>query len=173
MVKINVSELNLEISNIDKLITSYENNIGNLNLSFQNIKEAWHGGVFDEKIKELDERFLFNKRFVYHLKEQKKIYEEICEFYKDFGNHIRCNIDAKATIFEKFQINIESIESTKNKIQVLANTVNISNELKIINGVLNESNKVKKEIYDLFQKIEDKEYEFYNKISKNISERDG
>ncbi len=170
MVKINVEELRSEVNKIDKLITSYEDNIGNINMCYQNIASSWRGGVFDEKNKELEQEILSNKKLISRLKEQQAIYEDIFNFYKNIGNNITCNLNSKDYTLSKIQINIDNIKTIKNKINELTPFIDISQELNIINETLNSINEVKSTIRNLYQDIEDKEYEIYNKVSKNITE---
>ncbi len=170
MVKIKVDELNDKIKKMEQLIDSYEENVGNINLCYQNISLVYKGGVYDTKIKELEEEILNNKKTVNLLKEQCEVYENLYEFYKELGSSVNCNLDSKDFIIEKIDINISNIEDIKVKLSNINNYFNTTKELKNINNVLTTINKVKKNINETYGKIEDKEYEIYNKISENIIE---
>ena len=170
MVKIKVDELNEKIKKIEQIIDNYEENVGNINLCYQNISLMYKGGVFDTKIKEIEEEMLNNKKMVNLLKEQCKVYKNLYDFYKELGSSVNCNLDSKDFILDKIDINISNIEDIKVKLSNTNNYLNTTKELSKINNILTAINKVKTNINDAYNKIEDKEYEIYNKVSENIVE---
>lgn len=170
MINIDVKEMNNKIIELNNIIDDYNLTYLNLFNSINQLSESWIGNDATIFFTCMEKEKTETTELINRMKYQKEIYKYIYESYREIGNKIKCNLDAKDTIFSKVD---NCIDKTKEIINLYQN-INITksyDEKESINKkyestkrILNKYEKVKENIKKVYIKIEEIEHEINRKL---------
>ena len=124
MISIDVKNIGYNISKLNKTIEEYESTYLNLFNTTNSIQTLWTGVVAENYFEEINHDKLETQKLIEKIKNRQELYKYIYDSYKELGNKINCNLNAKDEIITKINncINTskeilkiyESIDITKN-----------------------------------------------------------
>lgn len=166
-MKINVSNLKVEIKKLNKLIDEYEDTCLNLYNELASNQVYWN----DDISKKFNENIILEKievkETINELRNIKNIYEELVSKYEKIGNKLEIIPKSKDTILSKLDNYLDKL----NQIIELYNEMNINKKTKEILTINKHINKLKKmeiEVSSIREKIKEK-YELIEEIENSIN----
>lgn len=166
-MKLNNTEINIEIDKINKIIEEYNSNVDNLKNEYQNLMwDTPEKGTFDNKINDDFKKIEYLKLNIQTVIE---LYEDISNKYSNIGNKIKCNFDYENKINEMFIANEELLDNIINlynqidvdfdeKISTIINKqlIEINNQKNILESTKNNIKSIFKRLKELDQTIKKK-----------------
>ena len=166
-MKINVSNLKVEIKKLNKLIDEYENTHLNLYNVLSSNQIYWD----DDISKRFNEKLILEKiqvkTTIKELITVKNIYEELVSKYEKIGNKLEVIPKSKDIIISKLDTYLDKIH----QILEIYNEISInkkSKEMLIINKHINKLKKMEIEVSSIRKNIKEK-YELIEEIENNIN----
>ena len=159
MVKIDIEELDQEITKLDQLIELYEQIKSNLFNTITSSSVYWHDNKAVKFYDAIEKEKNKTEVLVGNIKDRRDLFFFILTRYKELGKKITCDLETKDAVIEKYDFLLSEIEMILKKYKDL--DISFDSELK---------NKIDKQI-DEYEKINidlqvsrEKIREYYNII---------
>lgn len=159
MVKIDIEELDQEITKLDQLIELYEQIKSNLFNTITSSSAYWHDNKAVKFYDAIEKEKNKTEVLVGNIKDRRDLFFFILTRYKELGKKITCDLETKDAVIEKYDFLLSEIEMILKKYKDL--DISFDSELK---------NKIDKQI-DEYEKINidlqvsrEKIREYYNII---------
>lgn len=169
MKKIDVEELGKELNKLTNCINEYENNYLNLFNEMKNSSLLWnddHSTIFYKKI---DEELKNNNLLFNNIKDSYKIKEFIYNNYKLLGDKIYFNFDKANEIMKCYEKIIDKLGNYLNLINNMDYSFYNNEELRMINEIVNDFNKINKQLENSKEKVKNT-IDRINNIEEKVKE---
>lgn len=170
MINIDVKEMNNKIIELNNTIDEYNLTYLNLFNSINQLSESWISNNATNFFACMEHEKIETEELINSMKSQKDIYKYIYENYREIGNKVKCNLDAKDTIFTKVDNCIYKTKEIINLYQDINITKNyeekesINKKYESTKKVLNKYKCIKENIKRIYGKIEEIEHEINRKL---------
>lgn len=172
-MKVNVSNIKLEVNKLNKLIDEYEHNYLNLYNEVGKVSSYWQDGNSINFFNEVDKYKLMVKTNLDEVKELYNVYQYLIEKYTEFGEKISFDIEKQSSTLRAFDSYMNQINNIINSYKKLdlsfcsyyerETLMQQMSDLKKYNNLLFQ---IKENFNNTLEKIKEIEKTVNSKISK-------
>lgn len=161
MVEINIRSLNENITELNNIISEYNENCLNLFNIMKNLTTFWH----DKNAKNFYDKLQIEEKntnkIIKEIENKKNIYKYIYEEYNNLGNKIKCNLESKDIIISK----IDNCISKLTEILNIFKCIDITSAYKGRAKIIKKQKKIEQLLID-YEDSKTKIKNFFNKIEQ-------
>ena len=171
IIEVDIEKLNNNIMTLSSLINEYEEIRLNL---FNQLKDStlnWHDGNSINFENEIYLEKQDSELFLGTLKSKQEFFEFVYNKYQGIAKKIKCNLNNKNSLISIIDTCYNSASDAINSFNSIDRSFSypelssIDNQKKVLIDIKNQLNDIKKEVYNLFDKIDNIEKEINSKIN--------